>query len=184
MTDKTGNVPSYYPDSYSGWVGQEVGKWINDVINTNENETDINGRPTINAIVKKIGGAILNNIEFSAGIGLGYYAEANVLDTLGLGVGMYGNLFAVNCTDGVWDTGNEMYSGITLSTAAYELGAAEQIVGKGYDTESPKSWAGINPYKETVTILSAAAYAGIGASIYVGFDTITFCQDIDRIFTY
>lgn len=123
-----------------------------------------------------------NSIVFSAGIGQGIYFETEVLDLIGIGIGMYGNYGVITYEDGRWETGQELYSGISGTLLKQEFGFAEnQYRPSGGDIEFT-SFCGINTEQESLPIWGFGVYVIVGFSVYVGFDTISFCEDIDKIF--
>ena len=135
----------------------------------------------VSNVVNTVESAV-KNLEFSAGIGQGMYAEFELFD-VGIGLGMYGNYGTINYSQGEWSTGQELYSGATASVTPWlEVGAAEH---RSYDdmfNEEYSCWTGINDTQETWTIFSAAFYPLFaGGSIYIGFNLNNFLDELDNI---
>ena len=126
--------------------------------------------------------AIGKNIEFSAGIGQGIYGEFEFFET-GVGVGMYCNFGTITYSQGEWSTGQELYNGLTFSLTPWlEFGAAEHTYRDADYNEEYTSWKWYNDTQETWTIFSVACYPIFcGGSISVGFDIVTFLEDVDVI---
>ena len=55
--------------------------------------------------------ALMSNFELSAGVGQGLYAEFDILDVIGIGVGVYGNYGCISYIDGKLSCGQEIYAG-------------------------------------------------------------------------
>ena len=145
--------------------------------------TEINKQThTLLEKASQIADAFLYNLEFSAGIGQGIYGEFEVAELIGCGIGMYGNYGTVNYSQGEWFTGQEIYIGATAGLLFVEAGAAEHATRKTGEEYSVNSWAGINNTQESYTIFSTAVYPlFVGFSLSIGFDAITFIQQLDKI---
>lgn len=126
--------------------------------------------------------SFVKNLEFSAGIGQGIYAEFEVFE-VGISIGMYGNYGTINYSEGEWYTGQELYSGVTASITPWlEFGAAEHFSRDNERNETCVRWFGLNDTQETWTIFSIACYPIFaGGSINVGFDVVTFLEEWDAI---
>ena len=177
FSDSTGK----YPDDYFGYIGQEIGKWLYEIITTDENEVDCNGELTLNAKIKQTGLSILYNLEISAGIGMGLYGEWVALDAIGVSAGMYITNHSICYSDGQWKCGNEAYTGISGTFAWAELGAAESGFRPCDGQWQNETWTVFNNTKDSMTVSSFAFFAGAGITVQIGFDHITFLKDISAI---
>ena len=179
--DSLGLSPMYPWEDVPGYLGRLIGEWISEVIQTDEEETDEKGNTTFKAKVKKTAKSVGRNVEFSAGFGQGYYAEADVME-FGASIGMYGNYGTINYKDGKWYTGQEVNIGLSLSATQWlEVGFGDYTFLQSGKVIESSTWAGLNNTKESWTIFSAAAYFIAGGSIYVGFDLNTFLTDFESI---
>ena len=175
LVDGSGAIP-FYDHPYTKALEDFI-KWYQE---TDEDETDDTGRPTLNAKAKRIIHAFLYNLEFSSGVGLGYFGETTVLEAVGLGLGVYGNFLAIRVQDGQVEFGQEYNSGISASLMFHNYGFTEYAFNKDFKPgpiEVSKGFYG----DDTYTIFSAAGYLGIGGSIRIGFDIIQFGYDVAEI---
>jgi len=175
--DEDGNYAEYHARQF----GKMLGNWLYDIFSANENEKDKNGRPTTKAKIKQTLNSVVYNAEISAGIGMGLYSEGTVLDAIGISAGMYVTNYSVVYNNGVWQSGQEAYAGISATFAWFEIGGAESgFRPNGGDWEG-QSWHLLNDTKETWTIVSAAIFAGPGASVSFGFNLNNFLQDMEKV---
>ena len=124
----------------------------------------------------------LQSIDFSAGLGQGLYAEFDILDTVGIGVGMYGNYGTINYADGEFYGGQELYIGLTGTMLWYELGAADHWFRDSQGQEQTRTFIGLNTEQDSLTLFSFACYPLFaGFSVYIGFDTVSFFTGLDDI---
>ena len=124
----------------------------------------------------------LQSIEVSAGIGQGAYVEFDVLETVGVGIGMYGNYVTLNYADGEFYGGQEMYVGISGTLLWYEFGAAEHLFKDSNGQELTSAFVGLNTQQDSLTLFTVACYPlCAGFSISIGFDTISFFTGLDNI---
>ena len=113
---------------------------------------------------------------------MGFYGETSLFECVGIGVGMYGNVLTFQIANGEASFGQELSQGISATFACHNFGYTEYMYNKNFrvgEREIGKGFYG----DETYTIYSAAAYLGYGVSVRFGFDVVTFCKDLDSIFT-
>ena len=127
--------------------------------------------------------AVLTNLEFSVGIGLGLYGETNALDFFGLGVGIQYNLIEVKVEDGDFSFQQSYNEGLSASVLFMDV---LQNLNEGGSRKltfaSPMGEFIPDGYNKNWTILGGGAYFFMRGSVYLGFDMISFCEDIDAIF--
>ena len=152
FTDASGQ----YPDDYFGWMGQEIGKWLYEIISTDRNEMDDNGNLTLNAKLKRTGESIIYNTELSAGIGLGLYVEHAICDLAGISLGIYGTCISACYSDGRWQWGQELQTGAALTLFWYEFGLGASGFKPLEGDLEMEEWFFVNDTIETITIFSAA----------------------------
>ena len=129
--------------------------------------------------------AVCYNIEISAGLGLGLYGEANVGDIVGLGFGISYNLIEIKIDDGKFALQQSYNEGLSASILCVDvLQDASESGTRELTLSHPMGDFIPDDYNSNWTIVSAAAYPGAGVSVYVGFDMISFCQEIEKIFFY
>ena len=185
MSDETGHYPVVWGMTCYEQAGWKIGTWLGTALKNWWNKAtkdENNGITSNNVKAKKIMESVVKNIEFSAGIGQGIYAEFELLET-SASVGMYGNYATINYQDGEWYTGQELHTGASLSATQFiEIGFAEDLFMQKGKTVSKSSWYLFNNTQESFTIISAGFYPlFIGGSIRIGFDVITFINDYDTI---
>ena len=129
------------------------------------------------------GQLFLDCLDCSLGIGQGIYAEFEVGEAIGVNLGFYGNYGTINYSDGEFSTGQEFYGGATMTLLWAEYGAAEHIVTNSAGESYTESFWGKNTNQDSLTLFSCAFYPlFVGISIYIGLDTISFCEGLDEIF--
>ena len=149
---------------------------------SNGNNSNKTAKPSAIAKLKRTATSIMNNFEFSVGVGQGLYAEFNILE-FGAALGMYGNYAALNYSDGQWMFGQEICETASLSASqAFEVGfGINRFLEKGKVVES-SSWYIINDTQESWTVFRAACYPlFLGGSIRIGFELNTFLNDMKTI---
>ena len=134
------------------------------------------------AINKILFNSIRKNIEFSAGIGQGFYAEFILFD-FGGSVGAYGNYAAVDYSNERWKYGQEVYVGSSIEIMQWlEIGGAGYEFYQNGQIVTSDSWMGLNSEKESWTLFSLACYPlFFGGSIRLGFDANTFLKETEEV---
>ena len=130
-------------------------------------------------IIEHIGASVWNNIEFSAGVGQGLYAEVELLDAIGLEMGIYGNYATFRLEDGEAKFGQEVNMGATASLLGYNLGSSNYIFKQYNEVLIDEERNGFYA-DETLTLISIAVYPLAGFSLNLGFDIVQFCKDLDE----
>ena len=176
-SDPTGNWPKWLKNTVS-----EIGKKAKAVVSKVKKQiSSINwGRVADKAT--QTAASVANNVEVSAGIGLGLMAEANVADMANVGIGITYNLVQITLNDGAIYAEQSMFQGLNCKFLFFDVfpNAGEQgtrrLAGNigEFKPKNDQNW----------TIFDAGAYFIAGGSVYVGFDTISFCEDIYRIYFY
>lgn len=175
MSDAKGSIPSYDHPHIKAF--EDFITWYQEA---DENETDCLGSLTLDARLKRTTQAFLRNIEFSAGVGQGYFVETTILEAVGLGFGIYGNYFAIRIQDGQVEFGQEYNTGLAASFLFHNFGFTEYSFSKDFKPspiEVSKGFYG----DDTYTVFSVAGYIGVGGSIRIGFDVIQFGYDMAEI---
>jgi RHS repeat-associated protein len=134
--------------------------------------------------IEKTAEAVINNIEFSTGIGMGLYGGTTVLDALGIEMGMYVTNWSLVYEDGSFRTTQEAYAGATASIGHLEFGGAESGTKTNQGEWDTTGWFGINPENDVITIFDFAVFAGPGISISLGFDLGSFLWDVSEIWGF
>ena len=136
---------------------------------------------TLIEITKQLAQAAWNNLELSAGLGMGYYREFTTYDLIDVSIGMYGTCGTLYLSEGKWNYGQE------FNISAYG-GLFGQNFGYSYYSLTPVGEP-IVPIEnkfffsdDTWTISSGAIYLLGGGSYRVGFDVVQFIYDIEEIF--
>ena len=143
---------------------------------TLENDTS----PQPSKFVKLVS-SFFSNIEASAGIGLGLYGEID-FEIASAGLGNNYNLVELNLSDGhlsVQQSYSEGLSG-TFWVAPWQSPHSSSSTRGLPNTLESNNW--VDSSSQSWVIFSKAAYLCIGGSIYLGFDMISFCEEIDEIF--
>ena len=131
--------------------------------------------------VEKTVEALINNIEFSAGICMGLYGGTTVLDSVEVGLGMYITNWSLVYEDGSFMTAQKAYAGATAGIGDLEFGAAESGTKSEGEEWKTTSWYGINDTIGEITIFDFAVFAGPGVSLSLGFDLESFLWDLSSI---
>lgn len=174
MSDKRGTIP-FYDDP----LVKAIDDFLTWYKGSDENEVDSKGNTTMNARVKRLVKIAVDNLEFSAGVGLGLYRDFEVMD-LGFDMGMYGNIGSIHYSDGEWYTGQEIYGGLTGSLIQ-DYGFSDYTFLQNGQVVEHDSWNYVNSEQRSVTIFSFARYYIAGASLYVGFDVVSFLEDLPYV---
>ena len=177
--DPSGHV---FVDAYldpNQQAGIEWGEWY---VNSDENETDKNGRLTLNAKIKRTYSSIFYNIEISAGVGVGFGHNYEIMDINRSIMGHYDPI-AIQYSDGNWMIGDRFELSATVSaTQAFEVGGAVDCFRENGVPVDPTAWIIYNNTKESWTIFEFSNYDFfLGGNISVGFDVNTFLWDINNI---
>ena len=180
-----GNNPVNNVDPLGTCYYNAKGQWCHDnweYLGGYERKPEPNNHNEKSALetAKQVATSIWNNLEVSGGIGLGLYAEVEVLE-LGISGGIYYNPLYVELTDGTFKIHQEYFSGI-----AFSLG----FVHFGYTESMTRTYTTVNPIitnngifgEETITLFSVACYPIAGGSFRIGFDLNSFLKEIDEIF--
>lgn len=168
-------------DSIAGWIGELIGKWIYEIISTDSNETDPDGNPTTNAKIKQTCEAIVDNVDASISVGMGYYGGLDLGYGVEVALGMYATNVSFCYDNGSFFAGQEYYSGASLSLGPFELISIADQEFRRYtkngqltewtsDDRFDGSWGG-----------GFGAYASVGVSVYIGFSLGNFFADLSRI---
>ena len=176
-SDPTGNWPKWLENAVSA-----VEKKAKDIVSSVKKKvSSINwGRVADKAI--RATKAVTNNVEISAGIGLGLMAKANVADIAELGLGATYNLVQVTIDDGAVSVEQSSFIGMSASVGPLDLlpNAGE------YSTRKLSASGEIGKFKpkndQNWTIFGASAYFFAGGSVYIGFDVNSFCQNCRKHF--
>ena len=130
---------------------------------------------------KEVGESLWNNLELSAGVGQGICGEYNLLDLVGVQIGMYGNYAFIKLEDGKFSFGQELNQGISASFFGHNFGATDyRFIENGVEKIRQEN---IGFYTdETWTIHSGAVYPLAGYSYRIGFDIVQFSHDMYNIF--
>ena len=133
--------------------------------------------------------ALCSNIELSAGVGQGLYYETEILEMVGVQLGMYGNQVEFQIRDGNITWGQSNNTVFSLSLMGYNFGTYDNHFTANDGTVEQSS---NNPFNsddmfiysdDTLTIASVAIYPVVaGFSCELGFDIIQFCEDIRKIY--
>ena len=145
-----------------------------DNVHAKEQNTGITYEQVMQLIV-----AAFSHIEFSAGLGMGYYLEGDVFD-IGAGVGMYGNIASIHYQDGKWYTGQELYVGATAGIV-HEFGFSDYYFMQNGQQVNHESWQVINSDQTNITIFSVAGYLIAGGSLSIEYDLASFYDDLADI---
>ena len=125
----------------------------------------------------------VKNLDVEVGIGLGLYIEKDFFDFLSISVGIRYDLINVGFSNGTGYSNQSYFCGIdgtALWVFDFDVHAENQIrenpfaeeIGPWRDDTSNDIWA----------TEGTGAYFFGGARYHIGFDVISFCEDIDLIF--
>ena len=172
-----------YPwEDIPGYCGRILGELIADIFQTDENETDKNGKSTTKARLKKSFISLYENIDLSFGVGMGYELSAEFIDLIGLNAGMHGDIISVHLSDGEWSYGQDYSSGVSLSALFHNVGFVESAYNKynkkGELVTNKGFWG-----DDTLTLLSGSVYFVAGGSYSIGLDIVQLIEDIGKIFS-
>jgi RHS repeat-associated protein len=143
--------------------------------------TESPGKSTVPEKAKQVAKSIWNNLELSAGVGMGFCTEGELLSAVGLQFGMYANNGILILEDGQFKYGQDFHCGFSASFFTYNIGFTEYAFmqnGKTIFDEISKGFY----QDETLTIASGTFYVGGGGSFRIGFDIEQFCYDMWDIF--
>ena len=165
-----------HSDSIWGWIGEEIGKWIYEIISTDSNETDENGNLTTNAKIKQTGEAFVDCIDASVSVGMGYYCGIDLGYGTGLSLGMYVTNISVCYDDGCFFAVQDAYAGASLSLGPLELCSFDESDSRLYtDVGKTTEWAPNDRFSQSWGF-GVGAYAGIGGDAYIGFSVGDFLK--------
>ena len=121
----------------------------------------------------------MENIEASAGLGLGHYFEKCFFDdALSLSGGCKYDLVSIKYSDGTWRTGQGFYSGLEASLVGlFSAGDGTTLYRKNpTDLWVEESSDGV------FVIWSSGIYIFGGASYSIGIHVNNLCEDLSEIF--
>ena len=137
-------------------------------------------KKTINTKLQQTCKLVIDCVEVSAGIGMGLYAEGEVLD-VGLGLGIYYNPLNLLIEDGRFQLNQEANMRASASAVLHNLGYS-MSKNWSYDTVEPDVVnSGFYP-DDSLSILEGSAYFIAGGSFRIGFDIIQFCENVNSIY--
>ena len=177
LSDPYGTIPFY---------DEPVQKFIEDFLEwyyqTDEDETDENGKRTFPAKVKKTIMSFVNNLEFSAGVGVGLGEELNILNIDEAIYSCY-DIIAVQYCAGQWSFGQRIAGSLSASlTQAFEFGGGFDAFRDFNGTPNFVGWIVYNNKKESWTLFSFSFYDFfIGGNLEVSFDLNTFLYEFSNI---
>ena len=175
-SDPRGTIP-FYDDPLQQAI-EDFFQWYWE---TDENETDENGKYTTSAIIKKTINSFVRNLEVSAGLGVGLGKEFKVLDA---GFSLHANydILAVQYCD-EWAWGQRIAASLSTSiTRAFEFGGGLDIFKDFDGNASPVMWLIYNNKKESWSLISISDYTWfIGGNVEVSLDLNTFLYEMTAI---
>lgn len=133
--------------------------------------------------VTKVLESAVRNIDAEVGIGLGLYGEIDDLDFLSASAGIRFDLISMGFSNGKFFC-NESYfcglEGTILWVFDFDVHSECQIRESSL-AEKTGPWRD-DTSNDVWVINGAGAYFFGGARYHIGFDLISFCEDIDEIF--
>lgn len=182
MSDSSGNWPK--------WI-EKAGNIIKNVIQKvtsrmTSNSTKVsttNSKKANESKLRKTANAAWNNVDASVGVGLGLYGETTICDVVGVGIGINYNLVECRLDDGKVSVVQSYTYG--LSITAFGVEAFEGLSESGTLKMSSEGWSGFvtDEYNQSVSI-GKSAYFIAGGSANIGFDIISFFEEIEKIYFY
>ena len=183
LVDYSGNASMSAYDTPAAWLGAQLGEWLYTIFRTDRNEKDSAGNLTTNAKIKRVGELTVDCIDASVGVGLGLYGEANIADVVGLGGGINYNLVDFKLDDGELSVEQSYFMGLEASVLFVDvLQDTSESFSRKLSFSSPMPEFTPDGYNTNWTISSASVYLFGGASVYLGFDVISFCENIYSCF--
>lgn len=188
MFDSTGNWPKWV-EKAADWVNKNIVQPVKTTVNNAVDKVKATlSKIDFKTIADKAGQtakAVYNSIEVSVGVGLGLLAEADVGDVVGLGLGIKYDLVEVSLNDGAVSANQSYFMGLSGSLAFVDvLQDAGESASRKLSFSSPVEEFVPDGYNTNWTIFSTSAYFFAGGSIYIGFDVISFLEEIDNIYFY
>lgn len=140
---------------------------------------------SFNSKIYQTAGSVINNLEFSIGVGQGFYFEAEIID-IGINAGMYGNYASLHYHDRKWNVGQELFVGVSASAVQwFEVGFGDYSFMQNGQVVDSNTWWVLNDTQDSWTIFSVACYPLFaGGSISVAFDLNTFIGECDDIWNW
>ena len=130
----------------------------------------------------QVANALIENIELSGGVGLGLHGGVTLLDLVDVSGGQRYDLFYVGYADGELFNYQAYYEGIEVWVAqmiGFDINSSQTIRDNPI-TGNDFSWRE-DPAQNSWTIFETGAYAGIGGRIRIGFDSISFFEELHNI---
>ena len=168
-------------DSYAGWVGEEFGKWIYELITGDSYPTNNYTNPLIVGAIQAIanvGAAFVNNAEVSAGIGLGLAGETTLFDAIGVSGGLAYDVCYITATPNSIRFRERFQESCEVTFAFLNAGPSHQQF-RDYSNAHPNDF--YEEESDKTVIFSGGAYLYMGASFQVALDVPGFFEDIDHI---
>ena len=133
--------------------------------------------------------AFCSNLELSLGVGQGLYYETEILDMVGVQLGMYGNYTEFQIRNGTITWGQRTNTNFSLSLLGHNLGIYENYFKANDGTIETSSNVPLSSASslissdDSITIASVAIYPLFaGFSCRLGFDLNRFILDLYEIY--
>lgn len=127
--------------------------------------------------------AAVRNIEIGFGVGLGLYGGKTILDIIEISGLIRYDLFYIGYADGEPFHYQAYYEGAEVwysQIIGFDIHSSQGIRDNPI-TGSDFSWRE-DPAASSMTIYETGAYVVMGGRIRIGFDSISFFEELDRIF--
>ena len=132
----------------------------------------------------QVANAVMENLELGYAVGLGFYGNKNVMDAIDISGGQRYDLIYVGYTDGELFHYQAYYEGVEVWYAqivGFDIHSTQEIRDNPI-SGTDLSWRE-DPFANSWTLYEEGKYIGMGGRIRIGFDTISFMEEINSIFT-
>jgi hypothetical protein len=175
LSDTSGRIPSWFVEQPFEPAIYDFIEWYR---SSDENETTSTGQLTVNAKIKQSVQATINNIVVDVGIGLGLFGGFDITEYATIDAGIHYDLIHCTYHYGELDVYQLYCQGIEASMFNVTAGDSETMTRSFFN--HPAQWAEDTSH-DILPVFGISGYLGGGGTFAIGFDIITFLDDVDRI---
>ena len=131
----------------------------------------------------QVANAVMENLELECAVGLGLYGGTSIMDGVDVSGGLRYDLICIGYADGDFYHQQAYYEGFELwivKLIGFDIYPSQKIRDNPI-TGSDLDWRE-DPTQDSWTIFDIGAYAAAGGRFRIGFDSISFSKELDRIF--
>ena len=132
----------------------------------------------------QVANAVMENLELECAVGLGLYGGTSILDGVDVSAGLRYDLICIGYANGDFYHQQAYYEGFELwivKLIGFDIYPTQEIRDNPI-TGSDFDWRE-DPTQESWTVYDIGTYVAAGGRIRIGFDSISFFEELDRIFS-